>query len=393
MANLILLSVKKDSQNDPQLSCEKEDIESVASGHSTSCIPNTGQGPQAWIVGYILTPAGLIPMVSSEWTKKEHWQHIKCRTSSYRNSYAVPPGLYSLGNPDANSDVIATANYKYSFDIVRRDLKGLNLWVLVLDTKGINVWCAAGKGTFGTEELIRRLKTARLELIVNHKRIIVPQLGAPGVSGFTVTRKTGFRVVFGPVYSKNIGEFIRGGYEATPDMRIVKFPLRDRLALTPMEINPAMKKYPLFALIVLLLFGLHPEGIIFADAIKGGLPFLILGFLSVLSGTFFTPVMLPLIPFRSFAVKGWIAGMISVLCAAKSMGLRDGTHPLLTAIAYLFFPVLSSYWALQFTGSTTFTNMSGVKREMKIAVPVYVAVLIITALLGVVFKMKQWGIL
>ena len=393
MANLILLSINRNSQNDPQLSCKKEDIEAVASGHVTSCISNTGQEPQAWIVGYISTLAGLIPTISSEWTKKEHWQHIKCRISSYRNSYDVQPGLYAVGDPDANSDVIVTANYKYSFDIVRRDLKGFNLWVLVLDTKGINVWCAAGKGTFGTEELIRRLKTAKLELIVNHKRIIVPQLGAPGVSGFTVARKTGFRVVFGPIYSKNIGEFIRGGYKATPDMRIVKFPLRDRLVLTPMEINPAMKKYPLFALIVLLLFGFHPEGIIFADAIKGGLPFLILGLLSVLSGTFFTPVMLPFIPFRSFAFKGWIAGMISVLFAVKSMRIQDGTHPLLTVISYLFFPALSSYWALQFTGSTPFTSMSGVKREMKIAIPVYVAVLIITTLLCIVYKMKQWGTL
>jgi hypothetical protein len=176
-------------------------------------------------------------------------------------------------------------------------------------------------------------------------------------------------------------------------MRSVKFPFRDRLVLTPMEINPATKKYPLIGLIILLLFGLHPEGIIFADAIKGGLPFLILGLLSILSGTFFTPVILPFIAFRSFAAKGWLAGMISVLLASQSMGLHDGTDPLLTVIAYLFFPALSSYWALQFTGSTTFTSMSGVKREMKIAIPVYVTVLIITVLLAVVFKMKQWDIL
>jgi hypothetical protein len=202
MANLRLLTVKRDSQNDPKLSCEKEDNETAVSRCVTSCIPNTGQDPPACIVGYISTPAGLIPTVSSEWTKKEHWQHIKCRTSAYRNKYGVQPRTICRGDPDANSDVIVTANYKYSFDIVRRDLKGFNLWVLVLDTKGINVWCAAGKGTFGTAELIRSLKTAKLALIVNHKRIIVPQLGAPGVSGFAVTRQTGFRVVFGPVYSK-----------------------------------------------------------------------------------------------------------------------------------------------------------------------------------------------
>jgi len=123
------------------------------------------------------------------------------------------------------------------------------------------------------------------------------------------------------------------------------------------------------------------------------LPFIILGLLSVLSGAFITPVMLPFIPFRSFAVKGWITGMIAFLLAAKSMELQDGTYPLLTVITYLFFPALSSYWALQFTGSTTFTSMSGVKREMKTAIPVYSAVLIVTILLTAVFKMQQWGVL
>ncbi len=84
MANLILLSVKRDSQNDPKLSCEKEDTETAVPRGVTSCISNTGREPETWIVGYISTPAGLIPSVSSEWTKKEHWQHIKCRISSYQ---------------------------------------------------------------------------------------------------------------------------------------------------------------------------------------------------------------------------------------------------------------------------------------------------------------------
>ena len=50
---------------------------------------------------------------------------------------------------------------KLSFDILRRELKGLNAWVLVLDTKSINVWCAAGKGTFSTNELISRMSATK----------------------------------------------------------------------------------------------------------------------------------------------------------------------------------------------------------------------------------------
>ena len=49
--------------------------------------------------------------------------------------YSVAPGLYAVGAPDRESDVLVTANYKLSFDTLRRELKGFNAWVLVLDTK------------------------------------------------------------------------------------------------------------------------------------------------------------------------------------------------------------------------------------------------------------------
>ena len=380
MVELKLISVKKETgeaDSASPASCCKE--------------PRPEQGK--WIVGSMTIPPGTVPKVSADWTRTEYWEHIKCRMSSFRNNYRVSPGLYAIGNPDANSDIVATANYKYSFDIVRRELKGLNLWILVLDTKGINVWCAAGKGTFGTEELVRRINAVSLTQVVNHKRLIVPQLGAPGVSGHKVSKATGFKVYFGPIHAKDICDFIKAGYKAAPEMRIIHFPVMDRLILTPMEINPAMKKFPLFALMVLLIFGLHPTGIIFADAVIGGLPFLVLGFAAILSGAFLTPALLPLIPFRSFAIKGWIVGMITVSLVTKTCGLSEGPDTLLTALTYLFFPMLSSYWALQFTGSTTYTSMSGVKKEMKIAIPVYIGSLIITGILAILYKMSHWGML
>ena len=113
--------------------------------------------------------------------------------------------------PGSGSDVFVSANYKLSFDILRAALKGLDAWVLVLDTKGINVWCAAGKGTFGTDELIRRISEAALERVVSHTRVIVPQLGAPGVSASAVQRATGFRVHYGPVEARDIREYLAAG--------------------------------------------------------------------------------------------------------------------------------------------------------------------------------------
>ncbi len=301
--------------------------------------------------------------------------------------------MYAVGNPDADSDVIVTANYKYSFDVVRGVLKRLNLWILVLDTKGINVWCAAGKGTFGTEELVNQINIKRLTQVVNHKRVIVPQLGAVGVSGYKVSKATGFKVYFGPVRAKDIRSFIEAGYKAGPEMRMIHFPFRDRLVLTPMEINPAMKKFPLFALIVLLIFGLQPQGILFKDALQGGLPFLAMGLAAIMSGAFMTPVLLPLIPFRSFAVKGWIAGMATMFVMIKTTAILEDANALLFVLAYIFFPMFSSYWALQFTGSTTYTSMAGVKKEMKIAIPVYIGSLVVTGILAILYKMNQWGVL
>ena len=65
--------------------------------------------------------------------------------------FAVDPGLYALRNPGEQAPVLVTANYKMSFDRLRQALPGRDAWILVLDTNGINVWCAAGKGTFATE--------------------------------------------------------------------------------------------------------------------------------------------------------------------------------------------------------------------------------------------------
>ena len=185
---------------------------------------------------------------------------IKSRVSGFRMNYTVPPGLYAVGGPTAESDVFVTANYKLSFDILRRELKDMDAWILVLDTKSINVWCAAGKGTFGTDELIQRISATSLDKVVSHRGLILPQLGAVGVHASEVKAKTGFWVAFGPVRAKDIPAYVAAGYKKTVEMRTVKFPVLDRLILTPMEINPAMKKFPWFAGAVLLIFGIEPSG-------------------------------------------------------------------------------------------------------------------------------------
>lgn len=348
--------------------------------------------PPAWASGTISTPAGDVWKIKTDWSRADHWGRIRSRVSAYRMNYSVNPGLYAVGEAGKGSPVLVSANYKLSFDILRRSLRGLDAWVLVLDTKGINVWCAAGKGTFGTDELVRRIDGSGLSKIVDHRRVVVPQLGAPGVDAADVQKRTGFRVFYGPVRARDVKYYLDEGYDATKDMRTVRFPLIDRLVLTPMELNPAMKKFPIYALVVLLIAGFQPKGIIFSEAWVTGAPLLVLGLISVFSGAFVTPVLLPYIPFRSFALKGWIVGLASVFLYMRWMVRAGPMDPIMIWAIFVFFPLASSYIALQFTGSTTFTCISGVRKELRIGVPVYITGSIISVVLVIIHKVGAWGI-
>ena len=345
-----------------------------------------------WTAGTVSVPGSDLFRVSSDWVRADYIGMIKSRIGAFRMKYSVTPGLYAVGEPKQESDVFVTANYKLTFDILRRSLKGMHAWILVLDTQSINVWCAAGKGTFGTDELIKRVQEAKLEGVVSHKRLILPQLGAVGVNAAEVGKKTGFRVTFGPVQARDIAAYVQAGYKKTKEMSTITFPMLDRLVLTPMEINPVMKKYPWYAAGVLVLFGLQPQGILFSDAFGLGFAFLFLGLVAVFSGAFLTPVLLPFIPFRSFAIKGWIMGMLLTLLAVETLTIDYEGNIFLLGTTYLLFPALSSYIALQFTGSTTYTGMSGVNKELKFGIPAYVGAAAISLVLIVLYKLNEWGI-
>ncbi len=350
-----------------------------------------GEKPR-WQTGIMNSASGLVPIVSGEWSRADRRGQIRARMGSFRMDYIVKPGLYAIGRPGASSEIFVSANYKLSFDILRRELAGISGWILVLDTKGVNVWCAAGKGTFGTDELVKRVLAVKLAETVSHRRLIVPQLGATGVRAAEVKKRTGFTVCFGPVEASDIKEYLAAGRHATPAMRTVRFGMARRLILTPIELNQAMRKFPLAALVVLAIFGLQPSGILFYNAWYEGWSFLALALAALLAGSFITPVLLPYIPFRSFSVKGLVTGAAAVVPLVLLTPL-GGPSWFLKASEMTLFPLLSSYLALQFTGATTFTTISGVKRELKVWVPIYIAGLAVSAVLIVLHKIQSWGLL
>jgi len=351
-------------------------------GEGSCCAPGCCQ-PKA--------PAFEAMKASSVLTWKDRLAHLRCRSGSFRTKYMVKPGLYALGDPGEGSDVFVTANYGMSFDKLRGSLSGMDAWILVLDTRGINVWCAAGKGTFGTEELVKRIFSTSLFDVVSHRRLILPQLGAPGVAAHEVRRQTGFRVVYGPVAASDLKDFVAAGYKASAAMRKVGFGLADRVVLTPMEVRPALRIFAFFAVAVMAVTGATPSGISFGEAAALGLPLALLGLLSILAGAFATPVLLPWLPFRSFALKGWVAGLAVVLLFDLLSGSSPGVY--IDIAKYLFFPLASSYVALQFTGSTVYAGPSGVRKELRYSIPVYIGGTVVSFILLAAFKASAWGLL
>ena len=176
-----------------------------------------------------------IRQTTSNITWANRWDHFLARWGVNRNEHRISPGLYRLGNPTEDSPVFVTANYTLSFDALRSALAGFDGYILVLDTRGINVWCAAGKRTFGTKELVHRIETTALQDIVTHRVLLLPQLGAPGVAAHEVRKRTGFKVEYGPVRADDLPEYLQTR-QATPEMRRVRFPLTDRLVLAPVEL-------------------------------------------------------------------------------------------------------------------------------------------------------------
>jgi len=247
--------------------------------------------------------------VSTELRLTDYVNHFNTRLGIKRDHRFIEPGLYKTGEPDKSSPIFVSSNFQMSFNKLRSSLKNLNSWILVIDTKGINVWCAAGKGTFGTDELIEKIKRFNLECISSKKELILPQLSASGVCAHEVKKSTGFKIIYGPIKSKDIPEFIKNDCKATAEMRKISFSFFDRLVLTPLELIQSFKYIFFLAVFFLITGGITSTGLVFKEAFEN--LFLILSFV-------------------------------------------------------LFYPSISSFLAFNFTGCTTFTSPSGVAKEFKI---------------------------
>lgn len=334
-------------------------------------VQNPPATTEPWVLGTLGTPTGIAPQVDTRLRLPDHLGTWRVRWGIGRMRYRVDPGLYAVGRPTSESPVLVSANYKLSFDGLRSQLAGVNAWVLVLNTQGVNVWCSAGKGAFGTDEIVGRVKANRLDELVSHRTLIVPQLGAPGVAAHQVKNRCGFRVVYGPVRATDLSAFLANGTKATPEMREVTFPLLDRVALVPVELVRWAKYVVLVVIALLLLSGLGPDGYSWQRVAGTGLFSAGLFLATYVASNVLGPALLPWLPGRALSLKGACLGIVFVLGLAGLCRLSPGLGgSWLTMFGWgLLIPAVASFITMGFVGSTTYTSLSGVRWEMRIAIP------------------------
>jgi len=140
-------------------------------------------------------------------------------------------GLIKIGNPGRDSPVLLTGNFGLTVRRVRRAIKGIDAYLLVANSRGINVWCAATGGLLTNHDVISVLKTSGIEDLVDHRQVILPQLAATGIERTVILHKTGWKGVWGPVYATSLPEFLGNGLTKTVPMRTVRFPWTQRLEM------------------------------------------------------------------------------------------------------------------------------------------------------------------
>ncbi|NWF54474.1 MAG: acetyl-CoA synthase subunit gamma, partial [Syntrophaceae bacterium] len=206
--------------------------------------------------------------------------------------------------------------------------------------------------------------------VVEHRELILPQLGAPGVAAHLVKKLSGFKATYGPILAKDLPAFLEAGKKATPEMRRKAFSVRERAALIPIELVHVLKPLGFILPAVFFAGGLSGGGAFWQNAVTHGLFAAAALVLALIMGAVLTPLLLPYLPGRAFALKGLFLGILGVVFLLMIFGGGTGRAGFLERLSWvLLVPAISAFLAMNFTGASTYTSLSGVKKEMRWALP------------------------
>jgi cyclopropane fatty-acyl-phospholipid synthase-like methyltransferase len=312
-------------------------------------------------------------------------------------SIPIEPGLYRAGSPTADSPVIVTANYELTYYTVMRALArdGIDAWVLVCDSNGINVWCAARGTHFHTDEVVNMVHLTRLAEIVNHRELILPQLSAAGMNPTEIRARTGFRSRYGPVRIHDLSQWfsLNKPRPKPKEMATVTFNLRERMEQAVAHIPFLMANLlfkPLAMIVGLLLVASIISVVLFPIiapitlSFTGAALFFIGEFLVALFGySFFLGLVFPILPSKgnSFWSRGLGLAAITMPIGAVIMILLSSYWTVIITWLTIQF-ILSTNLTLDWSGMTSISDPKVIRKEY----PYMILTLIIGAIFLVTFN-------
>lgn len=292
---------------------------------------------------------------------------------AFKRTYVFEPGLYYTGSHyDPSAPLLVTSNYHLTVFLVARRARAFNARLLVIDTDGINVWCAAGKEKFNNAEILKQLERYDPALFGDSKKttLILPKFGLAGVD-LRALRQDGIRPVIGPLYAKDLPRYLDNPPYKDCDGDIVAFGLMSRVFTW----LPGFVQYMYYSMILVIALMLLGRGNIAGETI---------GLVALLATAY--PVLFPWIPGRRFAVKGiWLAAFTSLGLGALALAGLVSLHGLIVAVLFTFATAL--FFALSYTGNSAVSNYTRVRAEIARFLPatvlLYLASLTANLLKGV----------
>lgn len=122
----------------------------------------------------------------------------------------VNRGIYEIGSPDENAPVLVTTNFSLTYFIVSGEIEGSKVpcWLLIMDTEGLSVMTAWAAGKFSGSGVGAFVKKSGIESKVGHRTIIIPGYAAP-ISGDLEEELPGWEVIIGPKDASFLPKFLK----------------------------------------------------------------------------------------------------------------------------------------------------------------------------------------
>lgn len=296
-----------------------------------------------------------------EFTPMDYAKALLCWIFLFMRLFVIKPGLYHIGERDDKAPLFVTGNYYLTVFLLARRIRNKKVRLLIVDTKGINVWCAAGKGQFSAQEIIKKAGQCGLLATEPRLRVVLPKLCLSGVN-LTELRQNGIVPIIGPVYAKDVPAFLEEGRLRQRFDEIVDFGLRSRVFTA---LPTAVQFFFYFLGVYVVSLGYLSHSLIW---IATGLAFLY-------------PVLFPWLPGRLFSVKGLsLALFISIL----NFIFHDGGLAELALVTVFIFAT-SVFIGLSYTGNSAVSNYTSVRKETARFLPVVVILYLILIPMGCFF--------